>query len=309
MGKGLLIYLLCNILALCACQNTQCSAETDKLYDRYEVSTNCTKYFECGGRPGVYTEKECPHGTGFNPATKTCMWKTSNTNITQCFEPVDPTNNCPSTTNPEVTVPDPVWDAMRQQCVPRLTIVEPPEIRPDCTSLLYTDQFIADPKNCAGYYRCQGKIRIKGSCDEALYNFDPLNQQCALKESLPCSIDGSVSLDVCVGKESGDFAVDENLCTAFFICTGNNQGRQEFCPTGQYFNEGKCVSQRPNRCSCEDWSDSGQDIFPHEDPNKFWICQDGMREETTCPPGTKWNQEEESCEIQRGSKLEILIVS
>lgn len=317
MGKGLLIYLLFNILALCA-RYTLVEANCDgsaKQYDRFPDDTDCTKYIECGATEGVFTAKVCPHGTGFYPGNKTCIWRTSTGSSTECFTSETSVATCPLPSVLNVTIPDPVWDEMRQQCVPKWTIVPSSEIRPNCSAedsdgnAVYKDQFIADPKSCAGYYRCQNKIRIKGSCDETLYNFDPLNQHCALKESLPCSIDGSSPISICEGKNSGEFVVDEKLCTAYFICTGNNQGRQEFCPTGQYFNEGKCDSQRPSRCSCEDWSDSGQDIFPHEDPNKFWICQNGMREETTCPPGTKWNQEEESCEIQRGSKLEILIVS
>ncbi|XP_037907957.1 probable chitinase 10 isoform X2 [Hermetia illucens] len=300
MSRGHLIYLLLNILALCARQtfgDDPCTGTNYKQNDRQKDPDDCRNYFECGVVSGVFEEKTCPYGTGFDPDTKTCRWRDSIADNAVCFGSTGPSITC--------TAPLPVVDVLRKQCVPEGTYVtEANAIRPDCSiedadgKPKYEGKFVADPKNCAGYYICKDGARLKGSCDEKLYNFDPLNQYCTKKENLPCSVEGGdTSTSACEGKAAGTFVADENICTAYFRCTGDNAGRQEFCENEKYFNEGSCVSKRPSRCSCEDADESAKGEFAHEDPTKYWICEKGKRTEKTCPNGTKWSQIDESCLI------------
>lgn len=298
MAKGLLVYLLFNILALSArytLVEAVCDEPEDKQYDLRPDPSDCKNYFECGRAPGSYTEKKCPHGTGFNEDSQTCMWRTS-TAASVCFG----TPTTPSNCNP-APFPDAVYDKMRDQCVLKWTLVMTSETMPDCSELdasgkyVYKDEFIADPTNCAGYYLCKDGVRLKGSCDAKLFNFDPLNQYCVRKENLPCSVNSVFSNAVCEGEKAGTFVADPNICTAYFRCTGNDAGRQEFCDKGLYFSEGSCVSKRPSRCSCEDAKENSKGEYAHEDPTKFWICDTGMRTEMSCPKGTKWSQADKSC--------------
>ncbi|XP_037906443.1 uncharacterized protein LOC119648708 [Hermetia illucens] len=295
MAKGILIYFVVNILALTAryifVEADTCDG-SGQPFDREANSANCTEFFVCGTTPNVYSTEECHHGTGFNLETKTCSWRTS-TGATTCFVQNGP-DKCENK-------PGTILDKMRDQCVPEFTIVELTDgARPDCTldqtnKNKYGGKFVADPTNCAGYYLCQDGERYKGSCDAKIYNFDPVQQRCTYKENLPCSVEGSSPSTICQGKKAGTFVEDPDICTAYYLCNGGTAGEQHFCKAGLYFDDGKCVSQRPSRCTCEDWSKILSGKFPHAEKNKYWECKDGMRQEKTCMPGTIWSQDDESC--------------
>lgn len=284
-------------------------------YARIKYNENCQKYVECISDTDAKPQ-DCPLGLAYDEDTESCIWKSD---VDSCDQGtsgdvcVDPQGG------PTCIPDDESYDIMRGNCAPKGSVVcKEDEVIPQCSKQTeYKQKFIADKEDCAGYYYCdENNKRYKGTCPTGYY-FDPKNQMCSHKDSedvknckavkkssSSASTTDSVDWDtVCSGKKS-TFIPDPRLCIAYIYCNENGHPRQDFCPTGTYFNNGSCTKTKPSSCTCESFlkkdneeADAYEKEVPHTDSKKYYVCTNGDRKLEECGGNSVFDKVSQSCKM------------
>ncbi|CAD7080593.1 unnamed protein product [Hermetia illucens] len=278
-------------------------------YARFKYDDDCKQYVECQV-DGTGKLTPCPLGLAYDPDTESCTWTSDVDGCKPGESDSNTADDCPSDASCTGTE---ILDPMRKICTQPGTIVcEKGESMPKCSLIdTYKGHFIADKEDCASYYYCSDdEKRYKGSCTEGYY-FDPARQMCVYKSSLaqckpiktsssststPTAIDWDT---VCNGVKS-KFIPDPRLCNAYIYCNGDGTPRQDFCPTGTYFNNGSCTKTKPSSCTCESFLTSDatkkyEEYAPDTDKSKYYLCKNGDRILEDCGANSHYDLKTQSC--------------
>lgn len=169
--------------------------------------------------------------------------------------------------------------------------------------------YVVDPKNCRGWYQCNGATTVKnGNCDSGLV-FDQPTQYCVYPSQSNCQ----ATYDFCdVAKYDMPFK-DEVNCHKYFTC--NAKGLQEnTCDTGKYYDvdAGACIPKAQVDCYKHPYPTEVCGTTKLAIRNRFvsdgatcrgyYLCRDyGMNvpdkapEWGECPDKLFFNEEEQAC--------------
>ena len=180
------------------------------------------------------------------------------------------------------------FDPIRQVCdfpdKVKCTIVE-------LCNGVFDREFIADPTNCQGWYRCEAEQAFHGSCPDG-FNFSEEKQFCDYPENVVCS--------ACINVPDGAFVKDPINCQGFYLCR-SGISTWGSCTDGFYFNEtlqGCDLEENvicPINHKCNGFSEGY--LLPHpRNCQKFYRCN---REETVigqCPDGFYFTEKHQACD-------------
>ncbi|XP_025078284.1 uncharacterized protein LOC112554611 [Pomacea canaliculata] len=179
---------------------------------RYPDDTGrCDVFYEC------FAEKNrgrfhCPRGSIFDPEKKACRLKT------------------------ERHLAPPCGNVTEEQVSLRVSV----SLCRDLQDGLYADPY----GRCSMFYECQhGLLKQYHRCSYG--SFDPSVQECSFLMSHLTSPCGQQP-NPCLFRSDGEYADQSQFCQASYLCRGHVVIRQNTCPPGTVFHEGKGSCQLPN---------------------------------------------------------------
>ncbi|XP_037936884.1 peritrophin-48-like [Teleopsis dalmanni] len=108
-------------------------------------------------------------------------------------------------------------------------------------------KYVVDPKNCNGWYECNGSKEVKrGNCPDGMH-FDQKNQICNYSDQLSCSS----TYEFCDVVPANIPFKDEANCHKYFECPAKGTKIETVvCPTGLYYVAalGECIAKAQVDC-------------------------------------------------------------
>lgn len=137
----------------------------------------------------------------------------------------------------------PYFDKETQKCTTSLKADLLSKCGINCVN--HTEEFIADPKSCSGWYYCLDDTTYVGGSCEYPYHFDQKLQSCIYDHVSDCKLS---TMDFCSIVTSGTKFNDPSSCAKYFQCKSNGLS-SETC-TNKYYDAftGDCVEKSLVEC-------------------------------------------------------------
>ncbi|CAD7005117.1 unnamed protein product [Ceratitis capitata] len=176
-----------------------------------------------------------------------------------------------------------------------------------------TSGYVADPKNCQGWYNCNGKTMLKSGLCTANLVFNSTNKMCDYPENSSCT----ATFDLCDVVPNSTPFLHETQCDSYYECVVQKSKTVltiKECDTGKYFdvNTGTCLPKSQVICAkypypkevCGNTKLAIRNRFVSDDAScrGYFYCKDlGVGKPDTapvwgqCPESKFFDSTEEAC--------------